>query len=82
MSSVSNALKLQPGWTSAVYIHCVVDCVVGTSKFQTAQPDALFVVFLGIEWAYGFAKKLRKFTSSVPNALKLQQGWTSALQCT
>ena len=27
---------------------CILDRVVGTSKFQTAQPDALFVCFLGM----------------------------------
>ena len=34
-----------------------VDRVVGTSKFQITKPDALFVVFLGITWAYDFVKK-------------------------
>ena len=36
---------------------CAIDRVVGTSKFQ--MPDALFVVFLGIKWAYDFVKKNR-----------------------
>ena len=31
-----------------------LDRVVGTSKFQITKPDALFVVFLGIKWAYDF----------------------------
>ena len=39
------------GWT--------IDRVVGTSKFQITKPDALFVVFLGIKWAYDFVKKNR-----------------------
>ena len=34
-----------------------LDRVVGTSKFQIALPDAFFVVFLGIKWAYDFANK-------------------------
>jgi len=37
---------------------CVVERVVGTSKFQITKPDALFVVFLGIKWAYDFKKKI------------------------
>ena len=41
-------------YNNSIYI---VDRVVGTSKFQTAQPDALFVVFLGTKWAYDYAKK-------------------------
>ena len=36
-----------------------VERVVGTSKFQITKPDALFVVFLGIKWAYDFLKKNR-----------------------
>ena len=35
-----------------------IDRVVGTSKFQITKPDALFVVFLGIKWAYDFVKKI------------------------
>ena len=34
-----------------------IERVVGTSKFQITKPDALFVVFLGIKWAYDFKKK-------------------------
>ena len=41
-----------------VYV-CIVERVVGTSKFQITKPDALFVVFLGIKWAYDFLKKNR-----------------------
>ena len=36
---------------------CALDRVVGASNFQTAELDALFVVFLGIKWAHDFAKK-------------------------
>ena len=38
--------------------HCPLERVVGTSKFQITKPDALFVVFLGIKWAYDFKKKI------------------------
>ena len=34
--------------------YCTPDSVVSTSKFQITKPDALFVVFLGIKWAYDF----------------------------
>ena len=40
-------------------LHCPIERVVGTSKFQITKPDALFVVFLGIKWAYDFLKKNR-----------------------
>ena len=45
-------------WISLLII-CPVDRVVGTSNFQIASPDALFVVFLGIKWAYDFTNKNR-----------------------
>ena len=41
---------------SVLPLICPLDRVVGTSKFQTAKPDAFFVVFLGMK-AYDFVKK-------------------------
>ena len=55
-----------------------IDRVVGTSKFQITKPDALFVVFLGIKWAYDFVKKIGHEFMGIfgPETLALLRGKT------
>ena len=47
-----------------------LDRVVGASKFQIAEPDAFFVVFLVMKLACDFAKKKSIMISWVNLALK------------